>query len=42
MLDVGTKSGEVMIVLSDFKVIHVECLWVWVSIGNLGKTYQFD
>jgi hypothetical protein len=34
MLDVGTKSGEVMTVSRDFTEVHVECLWVWVSIGE--------
>jgi hypothetical protein len=34
MLDVGIKSREVMIVSNDFRAIHVECLWVWVSIGD--------
>jgi hypothetical protein len=42
MLDVGTKSGEMMIVLKDFKVVHVECLWVWMSIRNRQKIYWFD
>jgi len=34
MLDAGIKSREVMIVSNDFRAIHVECLWVWVSIGD--------
>jgi hypothetical protein len=42
MLDVGTKLGEVMTVSRDFRAVHVERLWVWVSIGNPKKTYRFD
>jgi hypothetical protein len=42
MSDVRIKSREVMIMSNDFRTIHVECLWVWVSIGDVEKTYQFD
>jgi len=39
MLDIRTKSREVMTMSNDFRVIHVECLRVWVSIGDPKKTY---
>jgi hypothetical protein len=39
MLDIRAKSREVMTMSNDFRAIHVECLWVWVSIGDHKKTY---
>jgi hypothetical protein len=37
MLDVGTKLGKVMTMSSDFRVVHVECLWVGCRLGILKK-----
>jgi len=41
MLDVGTKSREMMIVSRGFRMVHVVCLWICLLIGNSKKTYQF-
>ncbi len=42
MLDVGIKSGVVMTKSKDLRAVHVEFSWVWISIGNPKKNYQFD